>query len=80
MMLLQRSRSLLLILHRLQLGSHVGLFLLQQRLALFRVPRFFLFAHTAESQTGTARDQPADDGVFLQAAQTVALAHDRRFG
>jgi hypothetical protein len=66
--LFDRSRSLLLVFHRLQLGSHVGLFLLQQRLALFRFPRFFLFACAVEGQTGTARDQAADDDVFLQAA------------
>ena len=75
MVLFDRSRSLLLVFHRLQLGSHVGLLLLQQRCALFRFPRFLLFAGAVECQTGTARDQAADDDVFLQAAQTVALAH-----
>ena len=32
-----------------------------------------------ERQTGTARNQAADADIFRQAAQTVALAHDRRF-
>ena len=73
-MLLHRSRSILLIFHRLQFGSHIRLLLLQQCLALFRLPHFLLFAGAVECQTGTARDQAADDDVFLQAAQTVALA------
>ena len=33
-----------------------------------------------EGQARAARDQAADDDVLFQAAQTVALAHDRRFG
>jgi hypothetical protein len=36
-MMLGRSRSILLVFHRLQFGSHVGLLLLQQCLALFRL-------------------------------------------
>ena len=43
-MLLDRSRSILLVFHLLQLGSHVGLFLLQQCLALFLLPHFLLLA------------------------------------
>jgi len=69
-----------LVFHRLQLGSHICLLLLQQCLALFRLSHFLLFASTVECQTGTARNQAADNHVLFQAAQTVALAHDRRFG
>ena len=60
--------------HRLQLGSHVGLLLLQQRCTLFHFPRFFFLLSAVECQTGTAMNQAADDDVFLQAAQAVALA------
>ena len=31
-------------------------------------------------QTGTSRDEAADDDVFLEATQVVALAHDGGFG
>jgi hypothetical protein len=74
MMLLGMRRRLLLVFHSLQLGSHVGLLLLQQRLALFRFPCFLLFLRTVEGQTGTARNQAADDDVFLQATQTVVVS------
>src|SRR5450830_1908452 len=52
----------------------------QQRLTLFYFPRFFFLACTVEGQARTARNQTADDDVLFQAAQTIALAHDRRFG
>ncbi len=80
MMLGRLSLSLSLIFRRLQLGSRIGFLLLQQGLTLFRFPDFLLLAGVVECQGGTARDQEADDDVFLQATQTVALAHDRRFG
>jgi hypothetical protein len=73
MMLLNRSRSILLVFHRLQLGSHVGLLLLQQRCALFRFSQLFFLAGAVECQDSTARDQAANDDVFLQASQTVRL-------
>ncbi|MNU68899.1 hypothetical protein D3C71_582750 [compost metagenome] len=61
-------------------ASHRGFLGQQQRLTLFHFPRFFLFACAVEGQARTARNQAADDDVLFQAAQTIALAHDRRFG
>ena len=83
--------SLRLIIKRLQPGSHIRLLLLLQAYALppltlpspcgrGRLSHFLLLAGAVECQTGIAWDQAADDDVFLQAAQAVALAHDRRFG
>ncbi len=66
-MLLSRSLCSLLVFHCLPLGSHIGLLLLQQCLALFRFPHFLLLAGAVECQTGTARDQAADDDVLFQA-------------
>ena len=42
--------------------------------------RFLVPAGMVVRQTGTGRDQTADDDVFLQAAQVVALAHDGGLG
>jgi hypothetical protein len=52
------------VLHRLQLGSHISLLLLQQRCALFDFPRFFFLLGAMEGETRTAWDQAADDDVL----------------
>src|SRR5690606_6264613 len=39
-----------------------------------------LATHPVISQSRSGRNQPADDDVLLQAAQFIALAHDRRLG
>ena len=57
-------RSSSAVLHRLQLGSHVGLLLLQQRCALFHFPRFFFLLGAMEGQAGTSWGQAVDDDVL----------------
>jgi hypothetical protein len=51
--------------HRLQLGSHTSLLLLQQRCALFDFPRFFFLLGAMEGETRTTWDQAVDDDVFV---------------
>ena len=48
--------------------------------ALGFVHDFFGLAGLVVGQAGAGRNEAADDDVFLQAAQVVALAHDGRFG
>ena len=66
-------------LRKLHGGQFLGL-LHHDRLALGVVHRFLGLAGVVEGHAGTGGDQPADDDVFLQPAQLVALAHDRRLG
>ena len=52
----------------------------RDRAALGLVHLFLDLARLVEGHAGAGGDQAADDDVFLQAAQLVALAHDGRLG
>ena len=75
----RRSRGARVV-RRCDLAGQFGGFGVGDGAALGLVHRVLHLAGLVVRHAGAGGDQAADDDVFLQAAQLVALAHDRRFG